>query len=96
MKKWVGWVLLAIVLVLAFQGYVNAQTDPQTEQLSREAARAADSQAVIRGAHPVVVRTDIVRRRYEWQTTEGRIGVVCMRSAYFFGNWSCTGQKGSL
>jgi hypothetical protein len=96
MKKWVGWVLLAITLVLAFQGYVNAQNDPKTEELSREAAQSVDTQAIIRGAHPVVVKTDIVRRRYEWQTTEGSISVVCMRSAVFFGNWSCTAQEGSL
>jgi hypothetical protein len=96
MKKWVGYVLLAIAVVVAYQGYVNAQNGPLTQDLARSGACDVDSQCVLKGDDPQVVRTDVFQRRYEWRSTVGPIVSQCRRSLIFLGSWSCASEKGSL
>jgi hypothetical protein len=96
MKKWVGWVLLGVSLVIAYQGYQNSVNDPNTQQLARSIACDGEAKCVLAEGAPSRVQTDIVSRRYEWNSSLGPITTECHRSAVFFGGWSCQSQRGSL
>lgn len=96
MKKWVGWVLLAISLVVAYQGYQNSVNDPRTQDLARQIACDGQSQCVLTEGGPAKVKTNIVARYYEWSSNNGPITTECTRKAVFFGDWSCRAQRGSL
>jgi hypothetical protein len=96
MKKYVGWVLLAISLVIAFQGYRNSVNDPLTQDLARKVACDVEAKCVLKEGAPTKVQTDIVGRRYEWSSSVGPIVTECGREAVFFGGWRCDATKGSL
>ncbi len=96
MKRWVGWVLLGISLVIAFQGYRNSVNDPATQDLARKVVCDGEAKCIVAEGPPTKVKTDIVSRTYEWNTSLGPITTECHRGAVFFGGWSCRPQRGSL
>lgn len=96
MKRWVGWVLLAISLFIAFEGYENAQVEVATEELARSVACDLEGGCVLRTERPREVRTDILQRRYAWSTNKGAVHVVCRRELLFAGTWSCVPYPGDF
>lgn len=96
MKGWIGWVLLGLSLLVVAAGYRNAQPDPETETLSRTSVCGTDKTCVVMSDRAHVVRTDMIRRRYQWTTSNGPIVVTCRREFWFAGTWSCTAAPGSL
>lgn len=96
MKRWVGWVLLAISLFVAFEGYRNAQIEIATEELARSVACDLEGGCVRATERPREVRTDIVQRRYAWTTNKGPVHVVCRRQYLFMGEWSCVPHAGGF
>lgn len=96
MKGWIGWVLLGLSLLLVAAGYRNMQPEAATEELSRTVACSGAKSCVLMSDRPGVVRTDFVRRRYQWLTSEGTIVVACRREFYVAGTWTCTAAPGAL
>jgi hypothetical protein len=96
MKGWVGYVLLAISLVVAFQGFQNVRNEASTEALAKAGACDVDSQCLLKDEEPDVVNTDVFQRRYQWRTTIGPVTSVCRRDWIFFGGWSCRSERGEI
>ena len=96
MKGWVGWTLLVLSLLVALGGYRNSRNEPGTEELARGVACSVGDDCKRTHERPSVVRTDYARRRYEWATSLGPVHVVCKRSLWFIGNWSCEAKQGVL
>lgn len=96
MKGWVGYILLAASLVVAYQGFQNTRADPSTEELAQSVACDVTGDCVLKNDRPSEVRTDVFQRRYQWRSTEGPIVVTCRRQYVFFGGWSCDPERGSL
>lgn len=96
LRRSVGWILLAISLVLVYQGYGNAHSDDHTESMSRRAVCEGLERCQVRFNRPREIRTDVIQRRYEWKTNRGPRHAVCRRELLFFGDWSCEGKDGSL
>lgn len=95
MKGWIGWVLLGLTLLVAVAGYRNAQPEPETEQLARGTVCGAVKTCVVMSDRPSVVRTDVIRRRYQWTTSDGPVIVTCRREFYLAGAWGCTAAPGT-
>lgn len=95
MKKWVGWVLLAFSVLLAWQGYRNSRAEPATEALALSSA-CPPGVCVTMADKPTIVRTDVVRRQYQFVSSEGPVTVTCRRRLYFSGSWQCTSVLGAL
>ena len=96
MKGWVGWILLALSLGVALQGYRNAQPDALTEDLSKSAACEGSPGCTRMADRPGVVSTDIVGRYYEWITSDGPMKVTCRRRLVFAGYWECHAEPGRV
>lgn len=96
MKKWVGWVLLGACLVVAYQGYGNAQPDAATEALAKDAVCSGATPCERKSERPREIRADAFGRRYGWDTKEGPVRVACRREWFFFGTWSCVATPGKL
>jgi len=96
MKRWVGWILLAISLYLAFEGYRNSQQWPATEELARGVACDVTGGCVLNTQSPREVRTDVTQRRYAWGSNKGPLHVVCRREFIFAGEWSCVPHLGGF
>lgn len=96
MKGWIGWVLLGLSLALVAVGYRNVQPEAATEELARRHACAGVSGCVVMTDRPGIVRTDFVRRRYQWTTSEGKVVVSCRRAQYVAGEWVCETAPGDL
>ncbi len=94
-KKWLGWVLLALAVLLAWEGYRNSRTDPATEALALSSA-CPPSVCITMTDRPTLVRTDVIRRQYQFVSSEGPVTVTCRRRLYFSGGWQCTSQLGPL
>jgi hypothetical protein len=96
MKGWIGWLLLGLSLLLVGAGYRNMRAEPETEELSRAIVCSGDRSCVLMSDRPGIVRTDFVRRRYQWLTSEGTIVVACHREFYVAGTWTCQATPGAL
>jgi hypothetical protein len=96
MKGWIGWILLVLSLLITLAGYRNSRAEPETEEQARGLVCSGVKDCVKSSELPHTVRTDYVRRRYEWATTVGPIHVVCRRVLYLIGNWSCEAKQGPL
>jgi hypothetical protein len=96
MKGWVGWILLGLSLVIAYQGYNNSRADPRTEEMARAMVCAEGSNCARKDERATEVRTDIIQRRYGFGTSEGPKHVLCRRTWIFFGNWECQVRSGSI
>jgi hypothetical protein len=89
MKKWIGWVLLAISLYVTYEGWRNSQPGPETEALSRAQACKGQEGCTLAAERPAEIRTDFFGRRYTWGTSAGEVEVACARAYVFQGGWSC-------
>ncbi len=96
MKGWVGWILLALSLLVAVAGYRNQRAEPGTEEQSRFAACDLGEPCSPLAERPYKIRTDVLRRRYEWTTSVGPVTVTCRRRFVFVGEWACVTAKGEL
>jgi hypothetical protein len=92
MKKWVGWVLLALSLYVTYEGWRNSQPAQATEDASKlEACRGREG-CTVQAERPSELRTDFFGRRYTWSTSAGPVVVSCARAWVFQGAWGCTAQ----
>ncbi|MEM9454798.1 MAG: hypothetical protein AAGF11_11510 [Myxococcota bacterium] len=89
MKKWIGWILLALSLVITYQGWQNSQPRAETQDMSRPVACEGRAGCTVEGARPQKVATDWLRREYEWKTSTGPVLVRCRRAYVFAGRWAC-------
>ena len=71
MKKWVGWVLLALSLYVTYEGWRNSQPSQATEDLSKAEACRGREGCTVEGTRPVELRTDFFGRDYTWKTSAG-------------------------
>lgn len=95
MRNVIGFIVLAVSLVLAWQGYENSRLRADTLELSRDAVCSLYG-GCARGT-PTKMTSDIFRRQYEWLTPEGPYTATCTRKAVFFGAWNCNAiERGSL
>jgi len=105
-RSFISYILLAVVLFVAYQSFQNSRPRPETEALSRNHACDLDGSCIVIGvkshrrgsdaSKPTVVKTDMIRRRYEWATNVGSVVVTCKRAKLFMGSWGCTTELGKL
>jgi anti-sigma-K factor RskA len=95
-KGWVGYALLAISLVIAFQGFSNVRSEETTVALARSVACDVDSRCVLKSEDPEETRTDVFGRKYQWRSSVGPVHAVCRRQLIFFGAWHCHSVAGEL
>lgn len=95
MKKWVGWVLLALCLWATYEGWRNSQAAPETEAQSKPLACQGRDGCTVEGERPAEIRTDFFGRQYTWKTSAGPVKVKCARAYVFAGAWACAAAAGS-
>ncbi|MCX4246491.1 hypothetical protein [Paraliomyxa miuraensis] len=95
MKKWVGWVLLAVSLWVTYQGWQNSQAEPRTEDMSKPVACQGREGCTVDADRPQELRTDFLGRSYTWKTSGGPVKVACARAYVFAGEWTCTAAPAS-
>jgi hypothetical protein len=95
-KGWIGWTLLALSLLVALAGYRNQRPELETEEQSRGVACDFQEPCTIDAKRPFKIRTDVLRRRYEWSTSIGPVTVTCRRRFVFAGNWQCVPERGPM
>jgi len=93
MKKWVGWVLLALSLYVTYEGWRNSQPAQATEDLSKAEACKGREGCTVEGLRPIELRTDFFGREYTWKTSAGPVEVSCARAYVFQGAWACTAKS---
>jgi CTP:molybdopterin cytidylyltransferase MocA len=91
-----AYVLLAVAIVISFQGWRNAQVTSASTAMAKDHACDLDSSCIVLDDQPRVGRADVIRHRYEFKTTHGMMTVTCKRQLLFFGPWSCTVAEGRL
>ncbi len=91
-----AYVLLAAAIVVSFQGWQNAKLTPATAALAKDHACDLDSSCIVLDDSPRVGRADVIRHRYEFNTTHGMMTVTCKRELLFFGAWACTPAEGRM
>ena len=99
MSQLFGYVLLALCLFIGYQGYENSRESAAFEMaggLAKRAACEVDPSCVLTRDTPRVIKADVFRRRYEFETSVGTTVVSCDRRYIWLGNWSCTAEKGNL
>lgn len=97
MKQWVGYVLLALSLVVAYQGWANVAKVAETEPLARSVAcEVGQKECAITKDGIAGHKADVFARHYQWPTTLGPVHVTCRRAWVFFGQWSCTSALGAM
>ena len=89
LKGLVGYVVLAVCILLAYQGYQTSANPDETEALSKASACAGDATCVVNAERPREIRTDAFARHYQWGTTTGSVDITCTRGFVFFGEWTC-------
>ena len=92
-KQWVGWVLLALSLVVTYQGWRNSKPTVLTETMSSKVACEKRADCKVEAVGPQKVSTDFLSRTYEWRTTKGPVEVRCQRAFIFFGAWDCRAKS---
>jgi hypothetical protein len=96
MKGWVGWILLALSLVVAYQGFENSKANPAVESAARAVACDVDAGCVLGSERPHTIKTDVFQHRYGWGSSVGPLHVLCRRQYIFFGAWKCEPKKGRM
>ena len=97
MKQSIWYLLFVVMLFVSYQGYMNAQDDPETEAMARDAVCAVDKDCGIAvGAQAGVRKTDIMSRNYQWSSKSGSYVATCTREYKFLGHWSCVAQPGQI
>jgi hypothetical protein len=95
MKQWVGYILLALCLVLAYQGYGNVSNSTATQAAAKAVACEGIPECGLTQEKPRAFKSNVVSRRYQWATSVGPVTTTCRRTAIFFGAWQCTSAKGA-
>ncbi|RMG95837.1 MAG: hypothetical protein D6705_12770 [Deltaproteobacteria bacterium] len=98
MGRIASYLLLAACIVVGYQGYENAREAPARamgEGLAMQTACEIHPQCVV-SAGPTKITADITRRRYLYRTSHGLVVVTCTRDYVFFGDWSCTSERGTF
>jgi len=88
MRNWGTIVGVAIVGVLAYQGYANIKDDPTLWPKARVSACFERSGCGL-PERPNVINTDVFKRSYGWRLGGGWITVDCRRDLVLFGPWYC-------
>jgi hypothetical protein len=88
--------LLAISGLISYQAWNNAKLTPASMDLAKKHACDLDSSCIVLDDKPRVGKADVIQHRYEFKTTQGMMTVTCKRELYFFGDWSCSPEKGQL
>jgi hypothetical protein len=88
MRNWGAVVGVALVVVLAYQGYVNMKDDPTLWKKARASACLSASGCGLPD-EPNKVDTDVFKRSYAWRLRENWLKVECRRKLILFGPWSC-------
>ena len=105
LRTYLTYAFVALILFVTYQGYQNSRPGEDTLELSRSHACDLESGCIVVGVHrgrrvdretPTAIKTDPLRRRYEWETNRGSVTVTCTRSNYFIGPWSCVTTRGKL
>lgn len=97
MKQWVGYGLLALSLVVAYQGWANVAKVADTEHLAEAAAcDLGQKECALAGGGVAGYKADVLARHYQWPTTLGPVHVTCRRAWVFFGRWSCSSELGTI
>ena len=91
-----AFALLAISGVLSYQAWGNAQLTTQTMDLAKEHACDLDSSCIVLDDRARVGKADVIRHRYEYNTTRGMMTVTCKRELFLFGEWKCRPEEGRL
>lgn len=91
-----AFALLSAAAVVSYQGWQNAKLTTQTAALAKDHACDLDSSCIVLDERARVGRADVIRHRYEYQTTHGVMTVTCKRELLFFGAWACTPSKGRM
>ena len=91
-----GIVLLAGSALLSFQAWNNAKLTPESMAMAKDHACDLDSSCIVTDGQPRVGKADVFRHRYEYNTTHGMMTVTCKRELVFFGEWSCTPERGRM
>lgn len=92
----IAYVLLGAAIVISYQGWKNSQLSEATAALAKEHACDLESTCMVTDQQPRVGRADVIRHRYEFNTTQGMMTVTCKRQLFFFGEWLCTVAEGRL
>ena len=98
MEKLWGYVLLALFLFLAYQSYENANRgalEEMADGLARATACDIDAACVLQSG-PHVMKSDILKRQYQFKTDQGNVVVTCDRRYIWIGTWACGSERGSL
>lgn len=82
--------LFAATAVLSYQAWSNTRPTPETHDLAKAHACDLDGACIVTddSAHAIV--TDVFKRRYGFNTNQGKVTVTCKRELIFFGSWTCT------
>lgn len=96
MGRAVGYVLLALCLLIGYQSYENGRNDPATEATAKLTACSIDATCVLKAERPSAVSIDIVGRRYQFSTNLGAVKVICNRQWIWLGHWKCRSERGEL
>jgi hypothetical protein len=91
-----AYVLLGAAIVISYQGWKNSQLTTASAELAKQHACDLESTCMVTDDKPRVGRADVIRHRYEFNTTQGMVTVTCKRQLLFFGEWSCTVAEGRL
>lgn len=86
-KGWVGYVLLAVCVVAAMQGYRTSQRHPEVEAMAR--ALACPEGARCDRKRPRRVETGMLGQRYIWARGGRSVTVSCSRALLWVGAWRC-------
>lgn len=91
-----AYALLGLSLLLSYQAWQNSKTTPAIQALAKDHACDLDATCMVTEDRPRLGKTDVIRHRYEFQTTQGIMTVTCKRELVFFGEWQCVPQSGRI
>ncbi len=96
MKRYVGWVLLALCLVFTYQGWQTRAGIAESQPRAKSVACSVQDKCVLAHEEPSALMADFMARKYEYKTSVGPVTVTCTRPYVFFGNFQCTPVVGSM
>jgi hypothetical protein len=91
-----AYVLLGLSALLSYQAWQTSKTTPEIQQLAKDHACDLDSTCMVKTDRPRLGKTDVLRHRYEFETTQGIFTVTCKRELVLFGDWQCTPTAGRI
>lgn len=88
--------LLSAASAVSYQGWKNSKLSKETAELAKQHACDLDSSCIVMDQSPRIGAADVLRHRYEYNTTHGVMTVTCKRELLFFGAWNCVPSKGRM